>query len=174
MQHSSVPYSGNFREEDFEAINEKYFKEIRKKNNEIIDPSGWRDTFTPVEPFLGNEGKFIHKYNTDFGNQLSHEKSIVKNLLDQWDSTEYHVDNFTLCHSATISSLVVLSVLSKKGIKTIFFETPCYYATLYQAEDLGLNVILIPSYYEQNFSIDIRPEILKQYGPYAIWLTQHP
>jgi aspartate/methionine/tyrosine aminotransferase len=161
-----------FRDEDFEKINEEYFKNIRNSRKEIIDPSGWQDTFTPVQSYLDSKDKFIHKYNTDLGEQLKPEKKIAQSLLNKWDLFDYSTDNFTFCHSVTVGSLIVLSSLSKLGIKTIFFETPCYYATIYQAEDLGFNVILLPTYYENNFEISPDIETLKRESPFVIWITQ--
>jgi histidinol-phosphate/aromatic aminotransferase/cobyric acid decarboxylase-like protein len=162
----------NFNNDDYEELNIKYFKILREKKNMAADPSGWIDTYSNVGNVYGDFGEKLQGYHTDISNQLDNKKKPIVNLLSEWDCFSYSQNNITLCHSATVGSVIVMGFLISRGIKTIICETPNYFATYDQAQRMGLKMIRVPTYYNSNFKLDISQTVLEQNKPCAVWLTQ--
>jgi len=165
-----------FDPDDFDRIYTKYFKKLIETGSVRFDPSGWLNTISNAssEYQLSNISKkdLLVPYYSDYHDQLKPQKSNILALLSKWDAYEYEFDELTLCSSVTLGSYIVMSTLAKKGIKTIFFETPAFYASINQAKSLGLTCIQIPTYLERNFALTIPTQTLEKYQPYAICLTQ--
>ena len=162
----------HFKKDDFFEINKKYFSKIINDENDYLHPSGFLDTdiktIDSLQNITINKSNFIEYHNDSTSNILEY-KSIIKSLFDNWDNNNYSLDELTICHSVTIGSIVVLDYLYKKEIKNIIFETPVYYATLIQAEQMNFNIYKIPSYYDDDFinSLKIEEKEAKVY-----WITQ--
>lgn len=68
----------------------------------------------------------------------------------------------------------MLTALKRREFKHIVFETPAYFATLEQAELLGLTVTRVPCFKEKQFEITVE-DFAKHINPRektAVWLTQ--
>lgn len=166
-----MSFDNYFEEDEYSELNKRLFLPIRESGQMNADPSGWLDTYSKV-----CEGELfpaeIQKYYSDFYNQLNPIKNEILPMLSAWENTELTTENITLCHSATVGSSIALSFLISKGIRTIILETPCYFATFYQAETLGMNIIRIPTFKDKDFQFGISDEIISKYSPCAVFITQ--
>lgn len=161
-----------FEEDDYAQLNLEYFKPLRESKLMAADPSGWIDTYSNVGNIYSKFSGSVQGYHTDISNQLFEKKKPLLELFSEWDAYSNSSENITLCHSATVGSVVVLAFLIAKGVRNIISETPNYFATYYQAETMGLNMIRIPTYYDSDFQLNIDLDIIKRNSPCAIWLTQ--
>lgn len=159
-----------FLKDDFERINNKYFKKLRETMKIKADPSYWFNLTSNASAFLGN--KNIQKYNSDFYSGLKHYKNRILDFLNIWDEIDYTYDAITLCSSVTSGSLVVLSCLKSIGVEEIMFETPAYFASIDQAEKLGLKVSLMPTYEKNDFRINENHILDCLSVKKAVWVTQ--
>lgn len=159
-----------FLKDDFERINKKYFKELRKTGKIKADPSYWFNLTSNASVFFGNEN--IQKYNSDFYSGLKHYKNRILDFLNVWDEIDYTYDAVTLCSSVTSGSLVVLACLKNLGVEEILFETPAYFASIDQAEKLGLKVSLLPTYEKDAFLINENHILNCLSMKKAVWVTQ--
>jgi aspartate/methionine/tyrosine aminotransferase len=160
-----------FDKDEYPELNKRLFLPLRESGDMSADPSGWIDTHSNVS----EDERFppeIQKYYSDFYSQLNPIKKDILPLLSKWDNIQLVPENFTLCHSATVGSAISLAFLISKGVKNIILETPCYFATFYQAETFGLNIIRVPTFLDENFKLNISPELISKYSPCAIFLTQ--
>lgn len=166
----------NFLPDDFDRIYQKYFKKLKETNTLKLDPSGWLNTFSKAAENYHFKQEIYNKpivpYYSDYNDQLSDYKESIAKLLNRWDNHQYSQDNFTLCSSVTLGSMVVLSALFKRNISTIFFETPAFYASISQAKSLGMKFKLIPTYFGDNFSLNLDLQDIRQNAPFILWLTQ--
>lgn len=160
-----------FEKDPYEEFDSKYFRQLRESGNIYADPSGWRDTITSVlsDNIFKPESQF---YYSDFYNHLDSFKDKLVPLFSKWDKCKYTSENITLCHSATIGSLIALTYLKWQGIKTIIFETPYYFASYYQAKSLGFKTIRIPTFYSNKFKLDLSIAQMDKNEPYALFITQ--
>ena len=157
-----------FFPDDIDRINKKYFSDIRKNNQIVADPSYWYENYS--ETALNSGFSHIKNYKSDYHDSLKEEKPIILQILSIWDSTSYGYDDLTVCSSTTSGSLILLSYLkSVAGIKNIYFETPCYFASLKQAELLNYKVNKLPTYYKENFNFDFSSLSDERK---IVWLTQ--
>ena len=100
------------------------------------------------------------------------EKSEIVSVISRWDRELFTEKHITLCSSATTGSLAILNYLkTMQGIETIAFETPSYFASVRQAELLGFNVHLLPTFYENSFHASLE-QIKCLPGKKALWITQ--
>jgi histidinol-phosphate/aromatic aminotransferase/cobyric acid decarboxylase-like protein len=167
-----MDFDAHFDKDEYPELNRKFFLPLRESGKMSADPSGWTDTYTSVEEHYPEFTHEIQKYYSDFYNQLNPIKTKLLPLFSAWDDIQLTPENITLCHSATVGSAIVLAFLISKGIKNIILETPCYFATYYQAETFGLNIIRIPTFHDQNYTLEIKQEYIKKYSPCAVFLTQ--
>jgi histidinol-phosphate/aromatic aminotransferase/cobyric acid decarboxylase-like protein len=160
-----------FDEDSYPELNQKFFLPLRESGNMSADPSGWTDTSSNVGeyPLFTPE---IQKYYSDFYSQLNPIKNRIIPLFSLWDNIELMPENITLCHSATVGTSIALAFLISKGVKNIIFETPYYFATYYQAETFGLNIIRIPTFQENGYQLNISEELIENNKPCAVFLTQ--
>ncbi len=160
-----------FDKDEYPELNRLFFLPLRESGNMAADPSGWTDTHSNVDEYNLFTPE-IQKYYSDFYSQLNPIKNKLLPLFSKWDDISLVPENITLCHSATVGSAITLAFLISKGIRNIIFETPNYFASHYQAETFGLNIIRIPTFLEQQFELKISEEIIKKYTPCAVFLTQ--
>lgn len=161
-----------FLEDDFFEVNKKYFDKILKDRNDYLHPSSFLNTNISTIEKLNNitiDKKDFVDYHNDSTSNIFEYKKIIQNLFNYWDNIKYTFDEFTLCHSVTIGSIVVLDYLYKNGIRNIIFETPAYYATIIQAKQMNFTIEKIPTYYDNNFlnTIYKKSSVQKVY-----WITQ--
>jgi histidinol-phosphate/aromatic aminotransferase/cobyric acid decarboxylase-like protein len=167
-----ISYNALFENDDYSILDRKYFRKLRETKDIVADPSGWTDTFSNVGHHSQLLKPNLQGYNTDISNQLNEKKKYILDLISEWDLYSYTNDNITLCHSATVGSVIVLAFLKTKGVNTIIFETPNYFATLSQAEIMGFEIIRIPTFLKTDFQLNIDNTILKNKNSKAVWLTQ--
>lgn len=163
----------HFIEDDFFEINKKYFDRIIKDKNSFLYPSGFLNTKISMLDKLNDitiSKKNYVEYHNDSTSNIRPYKEIIQDIFNQWDKHTYSFDELTICHSVTIGSIVILDFLYKNGIRDIVFETPTYYATLIQAEQMNFNIIKVPSYYNDNFLNSLNSQ--KSNTPKAYWITQ--
>lgn len=158
-----------FFPDDLDRINSKYFSQLRKENKVLLDPSYWYKNYTQAALEFGyNE---IKNYKSDYHDSLKLEKPLIVDTISKWDETLYNYDDMTICSSTTSGSIILLAYLKEVfKIENIFFETPCYFASLKQAELLNFNVTMLPTYFKNDFTIDV--EAFKDTKRKIIWLTQ--
>ncbi len=160
-----------FAEDDFDTIYEKYFTDLPSWESLEADISYWHNTMPNTLDHL-NYDKESKYYRSDYSKELLSDKQKILNGISHWECDEIGCNELTLCTSATIASLIVLSFLKQKGIRKIVFETPCYFASIHQAKLLGFETILIPTYYKDNYNLIIPEELLMDSMSKAIWVTQ--
>ena len=159
-----------FLPDDFDRINNKYFNSLRASQGVRLDPSYWIKNVT--EAALEFNFEAVKNYKSDFQLGLKEEKPILISAFSDWDTCEYSYDDITVCSSATTASLIILAHLKDNfDINTVFFESPCYFASLKQAQLLGLNAKRIPTYYEKLFEVDCN-FLRSEDSPKVFWITQ--
>ncbi|MCL4518595.1 MAG: aminotransferase class I/II-fold pyridoxal phosphate-dependent enzyme [Thaumarchaeota archaeon] len=165
-----------FLPDDYEELNRKFFGSIRSAGKYAADPSGWTHTVLDAEHWLPDELRHINgtkQYFIDEDKELLFFKEPFIEFASQWDDTSYSLDNITLCNSVTVGMATVLSTLKRQGIKTVFFETPVYFAAVCQAKTFGLKVKLVPSYLNDSFiPISYAPSLRGDQHPVAVWVSQ--
>lgn len=161
-----------FRKDDFFELNKKYFDKILRDGKDYLYPSGFLNASTraieKLHDITINKYDFV-EYRNDSTSNTSEYKTIINKLFNHWDAYNYTVDELTICHSVTVGSIAILNYLYSCNIRNVIFETPAYYATMMQAEQMGLNVIKIPSYYDSNFCSPLQ---IQKDQPLAYWITQ--
>lgn len=162
-----------FRHNDFDAVYYDYFRDIWESGQVYADPSGWRDTGSQSATLLPdinvNKADF-GRYYLDESDNLGDLKTGIVQLLESWEAHPLDVNQVTLYSSVSVANASVLVMLRKCGIETIFFETPAYGVTINQAKQCGYHITLLPTYYKDNFTLDLSS--MKKPGPFALWLTQ--
>ena len=164
-----------FMVDDYSEIQAKYFAELQRQGNVDADPSGWLSTYSEAENLLQLPRlvarDFAHYY-IDEGNALKAEKEPVAKLLSAWEGHPIAHDEFTLCPSGASASLVALAMLKGLGVSRVLVETPCYFATLEQAQQIGVRFDLIPTYFDDGYELPNLQERGRKSSPVAVWLTQ--
>jgi histidinol-phosphate/aromatic aminotransferase/cobyric acid decarboxylase-like protein len=161
-----------FLPDDYDRINNKYFKKLRNSGNIEADPSFWFDSISPAEDIFPSS--HINKYRSDYQNGLKEEKDVFINCINQWDLQSFDYNEITICSSVTTASFITLLFLQSRNVNDIFFETPAYFACIGQAKSLKMNVFLIPTYFENQFQMT--DKFLSSFNNHrhskAIWITQ--
>jgi len=169
-------YKNNFRKyflpDDYDRINNKYFKKLRNCGDIEADPSFWYESISPSEGFFPSSN--INKYRSDYQNGLKDEKEIFINCINQWDNQSFMYDEMTVCGSVTTASFITLLFLQSQNVNSIFFETPAYFASIEQAQSLKMNTHLIPTYLQDQFEMtdEFYNSFIKYEQPKALWITQ--
>nr|WP_321462453.1 hypothetical protein [uncultured Cohaesibacter sp.] len=160
---------GIFYPDDIDRITQKYFSALRADRGHLTDPSYWYENYS--ETLKREKLDQIGRYRSDYGLSLEAEKPTIIDALCDWDQSEYGYDDVTICASATSAALVVLAYLKNSlNISKIYFETPCYFATLSQARYLGYQHTRIPTYLDTGFKFDCNS--IPDGDPKILWLTQ--
>jgi histidinol-phosphate/aromatic aminotransferase/cobyric acid decarboxylase-like protein len=158
-----------FYPDDIDRNHKKYFKSLREDGQDIIDPSYWYANYSPVleEENLSRFGR----YRSDYGTSMASEKPQLVEAFSKWDEQNYQYDEITICSSATSASLIILAYLKNTyGTSHVYFETPCYFASLSQAEMLGYKVERLATHLEDGFLLNSTQ--IPHSGPKVLWLTQ--
>jgi len=160
-----------FDQDDYDDIYNNYFKDINSFYELDKDISYWYNTASKIPDLLGLSND-IQFYKSDYNKGLRKYKEVIIEGINNWENYNYDYDECTLCTSATMASLIILSSLKKLGVKEILFETPTFFASIIQAKTLGFNVILVPAYYKDNYKFELEQTYLKQEVSRAIWISQ--
>jgi histidinol-phosphate/aromatic aminotransferase/cobyric acid decarboxylase-like protein len=164
-----------FTRDDYGEIQEKYFADLRAKNDVDADPSGWLRTYSEAEPLIRApkpSSRDLARYYVDEGLALGAYKEQVCALVSSWEGRAVSPTELTLCPSCGCASLITLSALKAMGVKRVLFETPAYFGTIQQAEEIGLRFELIPTYRTENYGLpDLKTKLCRTSAT-AVWLTQ--
>lgn len=160
---------GIFYLDDIDRITQKYFSSLRTDGGSLIDPSYWYENYSEI--LKQEKLEKFGRYRSDYGSSLKSEKPYLVCALCDWDQSEYDYDDITICASATSAGLIILAYLKNSlNISKIYFETPCYFANLSQANYLGYEAIRMPTYLENRFKIDFNS--IPDGEAKILWLTQ--
>ena len=162
-----------FDPNDYDEIYNTYFSDLVNSGSVVSDPSGW--AFPEMEtafPFATIQPTELSRYLIDNRKLIESQKVVLLRLLSEWDRTGYTFNQVTIMPSISTASLAVLLLLRRQGVKTIFFETPAYFVTIDQAIMAGIRPIRIPTYHDNQYSIDISSIERPKKGAIALWLTQ--
>ncbi len=164
-----------FEPDEYTAINTRYFADIRRRRQVAIDPSGWIDTLSEAGQIELPPGPKLPlgRYYMDEGDALGNVRTDLHQLLETWEGTEFDPTCFTACPSVGSASLLTMAVLSRRNVRRIVFETPCYFAAILQAECLGFDVVLAPTYRHKKYQRPVKYERPIKGQPTVWWLT-HP
>jgi len=163
-----------FRRDDFDEVNERYFAALRSGSEPFTDPSGWIETYSEAAALLPEiviPSADLGRYYLDEGDTLGATKDKILSLVSAWENRIIVSRELTLCHSVSAGTFLILVVLRRRGVRTIVFETPGYAVTMNQAEYLGFSTVLIPSYRADNFQTTIVDRVPRS-RPCAVWITQ--
>lgn len=163
-----------FEPDEFTAINNRYFADFQKTGKAEIDLSGWIETLSQVDGLIPPSVPQLPlgRYYMDEGNALGEIRPKLHHLLELWEGVTFDPLRFTVCPSVGIASLLTMAVLRRRGITRIVFETPCYFAALLQAEWLGFEVVMLPTYARDGYKRNGEDEQSVPGLPTAWWLTQ--
>jgi aspartate/methionine/tyrosine aminotransferase len=163
-----------FERNDFDDIYRTYFEDLIASGELAADPSGWARTEPGVifDVSIPMPPRLLGHYVVDNRRLLHAEKEAVLELFSQWDAVEYSFEELTLTPSISSASLATLLLLRSKGVRTVIFETPAYYATIDQAEALGLKVALVPTYAETGYRWQVDDWVARSEECCAYWLSQ--
>ncbi|HEV7644222.1 MAG TPA: aminotransferase class I/II-fold pyridoxal phosphate-dependent enzyme [Pyrinomonadaceae bacterium] len=164
-----------FRPNDLDLTYYDFFEDIRDAGQVYADPSGWLDTFVdssvllpPVEIDPARFGR----YYLDESGSLGEIKTDILKLICAWEQHDLKNSEVTFYSSVSTANGAVLLALKNQGVKTVVFDTPAYGVTVNQARLSGHKVVLVPTYYANNFRFDFEPDKLRSESPIAIWMTQ--
>lgn len=164
-----------FSIDDYSTLYERYFAALRRQNRVDADPSGWLDTYSVAERLIrpGSLPKrSIARYFIDVGLELGGHKERICSLISDWNRVPIGWDDVTLCPSCGNASLITMATLKDMGAKCILFETPAYFATVEQAQILGMPFELIPTYHSSNYSLPFLNDRIRRAPMTVVWLTQ--
>jgi DNA-binding transcriptional MocR family regulator len=171
-----LSFDDAFDIDDFTSINERFLAAARRQGPAVADPSGWQHTVWQgweLLPPLALATERLHQYQSDTSRGLALFKNRMLPTLRAWDNYNYDYDEITLCSSVTMAALVTLALLKRRGVTTVIFETPTYYATVEQARALELRAVLVPTYLREQFDFRRGHEILGTITENtALWLCQ--
>jgi histidinol-phosphate/aromatic aminotransferase/cobyric acid decarboxylase-like protein len=164
-----------FEPDEYTAINDLYFAEMNRVGSVEIDPSGWVETLSDAANMVLPAVRKLPlgRYYMDEGSTLGEVRSSLHDHLCAWEGVVFDPMRFTACPSVGVASLLAMAVLRRKGVKRVVFETPCYFAAILQAEWLGLDVVLMPTYRRDGYRRPTDFEVPITESPCAWWLT-HP
>jgi histidinol-phosphate/aromatic aminotransferase/cobyric acid decarboxylase-like protein len=162
-----------FEPDEYTFINNRYFAEMRKNGSVDSDPSGWIETLSASTKMNWPPLRSLSRsrYYLDEGNALGEVRGQLHGLLQIWEGATFEPDCFTACPSVGMASMLTLAVLRRKGVRRIVFETPCYFAAILQAEWLGFEVVLIPTFCRDGYMRPIHYEKPTRRKPSVWWLT---
>ena len=160
-----------FESDNFDEILEKYFSDFSIYDMLDSDVSYWHNVSSKALNVLpiNKQSQF---YKSDYQKGLGESKEKILFGLSKWENYNISYNECTLCTSATMASLISLVFLKRKGIKKIIFETPSYFASIIQAQLLDFEVILVPTYFQNNYKFDLPIKYLNDKTAKAIWLSQ--
>jgi len=165
-----------FAADDYFTVQEQYFSKLigNPDVRHLAAPNGTDvaagEIVEAVEPTMQHAASYC---NDALITEMDPFKTPILEMLAAWEQSSLSSRNCTVCHSATMASLAVLSVLKDMGIQTVLFETPAFYGTLMQATRLGLHTHRIPTYARDKYDWDLTHCIRPSRASRAIWIS-HP
>mgnify|MGYP001762481742 CR=1 len=173
---SKNPLAACYAPDDYEHVNATYFSEILRNKSWKALPAGWLNPHSvAADQFVMQPSKIDDsiRYALDEDYSLGDQKAAILQILSTWENNDVSWNEVTICPSVSTANLVVLAALKARGIDTVIFETPAYYATLMQATMLGFCVKKIPCLPDNDFEISIDDlKSLCTLSPFAVWMTQ--
>lgn len=163
-----------FEKNDFDSIYGAYFESLIAAGQVSADPSGWSRTepgsLLTAAPDLRPE--LMGHYVIDNRKLIASEKEPLLAMLGAWDGRSYAYEEATLVPSISTASLAVLFLMRSVGVREVRFETPAYYATIEQADSIGLACRRVPTWRDRNYRWDGSEFRAAGPAPVAVWLTQ--
>lgn len=162
--------ASQFMRDDFFDISARLAEKTDKPINLVT--ADHTKVEVPNFPFTANEEKerLVAYANNDAGAGLKARQQIVDIIDSKRAFGDIDINNITLAPSITSASMNVLLALSQIGVTSIGLATPCYYATKFQIERVGLQPVLLPTYRSQNFDLSLSND-LSTFD--VLWIT-HP
>lgn len=164
-----------FARDDYSAVQARYFSDLINEGHVDADPSGWLLTHSASEKLISFpviRRRDFARYYLDDGRSINAQREPIRQLLSAWEGSSLQPERFTVCPSGALASFVTLCVLKWKGVKRVIFETPSYYGTIEQADELGLEVDLLPTYRRDGYELPSLTNCFADSSPVALWLTQ--
>lgn len=163
-----------FDKNDYNSIYTRYFEDLVRSNSIVADPSGWArpETEVRIDLSIPMASALLSHYLVDNRTLIVRQKELLIALLNEWDTEHYQLDEVTITPSISTASLAIFLLLRAKGVKSVFFETPAYFATLEQARSVDLRCVRVPSYHDHSYRCDLTALRQRGRGPIAVWLTQ--
>lgn len=164
-----------FRRNDFDPVYYDFFEEVWDSGDVYADPSGWNDTESTAAgllPMIRVNEAALGRYYLDEDKTLGTLKEQILQLMEFWERRILGWDEMTLYNSVSTATAAVLVALKRLGARTVVFETPAYGVTVNQAKHSGYKVVLIPTYYRDNFALPLQHAVLRRPHPVVFWLTQ--
>lgn len=164
-----------FRRNDFDPVYYDFFEEVWDSGDVYADPSGWNDTESTAAgllPMIRVNEAALGRYYLDEDKTLGTLKEQILQLVEFWERRTLGWDEMTLYNSVSTATAAVLVALKRLGARTVVFETPAYGVTVNQAKHSGYKVVLIPTYYRDNFALPLQHAVLRRPHPVVFWLTQ--
>lgn len=142
-----------FLNDDFFEIVNKFFNSKKEYFNPArINSKGIK---FPTSFYLSSiEEDDLKEYHNDSTFRGLQARENITEILRHFNY-DLNSENITLSPTITSASLIVQKFLKEKGISNVILETPAYYATIFQLQSLGMNITLIPTYYDNAFKWDI-------------------
>lgn len=165
---------GDFDRNDFDDIYSRYFEDLIAARDIAADPSGWARTEAPRDlapPAPAIRGSLAH-YVVDNRSLIAWAKEPLLALLSRWDRSAYSYDEVTITPSISTAALAVLLRLRASGTTRILFETPAYYATIEQANALGIETRLLATHFDDAYRWEPAAMAAAAGPDCACWLTQ--
>jgi histidinol-phosphate/aromatic aminotransferase/cobyric acid decarboxylase-like protein len=164
-----------FRRNDFDLVYYDFFEAVWDSGDVYADPSGWNDTGSTAASLLPvirvNEAA-LGRYYLDEDKNLGSLKEQILQLVEFWEKKPLNWNEMTLYNSVSTATAAVLVALKRLGARTVVFETPAYGVTVNQARHSGYKVVLIPTYYRDNFALPLQHVVMRRPHPVVFWLTQ--
>ncbi|MCM5554141.1 aminotransferase class I/II-fold pyridoxal phosphate-dependent enzyme [Pleomorphomonas sp. NRK KF1] len=133
--------------EDFDDVADR-FKGIVASASWIAQPGAVMDTVVPTaasyDPLIMTADQLCG-YRTDTGDVIYEEKMIIGGAISAFEKRDVPLNEFTMAPGVSSALMCVTSYLKYLGVSEVIFELPSYFASIEQAELLGLNVGLFPS-----------------------------
>lgn len=164
-----------FRRNDFDSVYYDFFEEVWDSGDVYADPSGWNDTEAAAAgmlPSIRVDEASLGRYYLDEDRTLGGLKEQIIQLVAFWENRLINWDEVTLYNSVSTATAAVLIALKRLGARTVVFETPAYGVTVNQAKHSGYKVVLIPTYYRDNFAVQLQHAVHRRPHPVVFWLTQ--
>lgn len=157
-----------FRADDYFDVIERHFSD----GGNYFRPASADNDLVIVPKTLAQSGivaRDLASYNNDDAGLGPNARLALVDVLRGLGETGQSMEGITLAPSITSASLNVIFWLISQGFRHVSLETPCYYGTLFQLRQVGLRVSLLPTYFEENYSI---PPSARESPGTVYWMTQ--
>lgn len=153
----SSPLTQNivFLPDEFHSIRETYFAELYRNKEWFALPGGVQNMQVPeYNKILGKPFNSTECVGYRFDDYVNiNNRDLIGTLLSDICNENLQPAEFSICPSVSTGLLATLLTLKQFGVKTIYFETPAFFAAVQQANSIGLEVIFLPTRVEEEFCI---------------------